>query len=135
VHINGNLTLAGSLSVVNNQGESVARITETGQAMFSQGISVSQAAPNEQQAQDKTAGVATITKGTNEIVIHTTQVSDTSLIYVTPLGSTNNQVLFVKEKITYSPDATEGENQTGTFTVAIEEAIDQDIAFNWWIIN
>jgi hypothetical protein len=135
VHINGNLTLAGSLSVVNNQGESVARITETGQAMFSQGISVSQAAPNEQQAQDKTAGVATITKGTNEIVIRTTQVSDTSLIYVTPLGSTNNQVLFVKEKITYSPDATESENQTGTFTVAIEEAIDQDIAFNWWIIN
>jgi hypothetical protein len=44
-------------------------------------------------------------------------------------------VLFVKEKITYSPDATESENQTGTFTVAIEEAIDQDIAFNWWIIN
>lgn len=47
VHINGNLTLAGSLSVVNNQGESIARITKTGQAMFSQGISVSQAAPNE----------------------------------------------------------------------------------------
>jgi hypothetical protein len=54
--------------------------------------------------------VATIAKGTNEIVIHTTQVSDTSLIYVTPLGSTNNQMLFVKEKITYSPVATEGEN-------------------------
>jgi hypothetical protein len=51
-------------------------------------------------------------------------VTASSLIYVTPLSSTNNQVLFVKEK-----------REHDGFTVAIDSALSQDIRFNWWIVN
>jgi len=71
-----------------------------------------------------TIGSATILTGSLETTVLSTQVTDTSLIYVTPLTSTNNQVLYVKSK------------QKGTgFTVAIDQSAGVDIRFNWWIVN
>ncbi|KKT34805.1 MAG: hypothetical protein UW22_C0065G0002 [Candidatus Gottesmanbacteria bacterium GW2011_GWB1_44_11c] len=71
-----------------------------------------------------TIGTAIIPIGSTEVSIATTQVTNTSLIYVTPQSSTNNQVLYVKKK-----EENEG------FTVAIDNASSQDIRFNWWIVN
>lgn len=71
-----------------------------------------------------TIGTTVIPAGSIQVAIATSQVTASSLIYVTPLSSTNNQVLYIKEK---------QENQG--FTVAIDSALPQDIRLNWWIVN
>jgi hypothetical protein len=72
----------------------------------------------------QTAGQAILPARSTEIVINTNQVTQNSLIYITPLTSTNNQVLFVKTKI---PGA--------GFSVAVDKELNTNIQFNWWIIN
>lgn len=59
-----------------------------------------------------------------EVIINTTKVTSNSFIYITPVTTTNNQVLYVKEKI---PGV--------SFTVGINNQANTDIRFNWWIIN
>ncbi|HCC84638.1 MAG TPA: hypothetical protein DEP87_03065 [Candidatus Pacebacteria bacterium] len=55
-----------------------------------------------------------------------------TLIYVTPHGSTSNQVLYVKSQAAENPDSGEKE---GEFKVAIDQAISQDLEFTWWLVN
>jgi hypothetical protein len=45
------------------------------------------------------------------------------MVYLTPNGSTQNQVPYLKNK---SGD---------TFTVAIDQPLDHDVNINWWLIN
>jgi len=71
-----------------------------------------------------TIGSAILSAGLTEIFVPTTQITDDSLVYVTPTTPTKNQVLYVKTKRKY-----EG------FTVAIDHPIGNDIRFNWWIVN
>jgi hypothetical protein len=70
-----------------------------------------------------TAGTTILPSGKNELTISTNKLTANSMVYLTPVGSTNNQVLYVKEKT------------TDHFTVAIESSLDHDISVNWWIIN
>ncbi|EKD52783.1 MAG: hypothetical protein ACD_61C00244G0007, partial [uncultured bacterium] len=71
-----------------------------------------------------TIGTATIVTGSSEVVIGSNKVTDNTLIYVTPVSDTNNQVLYVKSK----------ESGVG-FTVAIPAPINSDIQFNYWLIQ
>jgi len=73
---------------------------------------------------EATIGTAVLSAGTSKITVNSNQVTDASLLYITPITSTGNQVLYVKEKL----------SGTG-FTVAIDSALPQDIRFNWWIVN
>ena len=59
-----------------------------------------------------------------EVTMLSSQVAEESLVYLTPLTSTGNKVLYVKEKL---PGV--------GFIVAIDSSLTTPINFNWWIIN
>lgn len=80
---------------------------------------------------NKTSGKATIPSGSAEITIRSNKIGPNSLIYVTPVGSTNNKVLFVKSQQDENP----AENRQGEFVVGFDEALSQEVHLNWWIIN
>ncbi|HAZ72971.1 MAG TPA: hypothetical protein DCW58_00005, partial [Candidatus Pacebacteria bacterium] len=81
---------------------------------------------------NRSAGQATLIAGTTEITIASDKIEENSMIYVTPMNSTNNQVLYVKNKITDSPFTPENEAQ---FTVAIDYVLGHNVTFNWWIVQ
>jgi len=70
-----------------------------------------------------TAGTAILSAGETQIIILNTHITPTTLVYLTPLSDTNNQVLYVLSK-------------TNTeFTVAINQSISTNIEFNYWLIQ
>ncbi|MFZ3301207.1 MAG: LamG-like jellyroll fold domain-containing protein [Microgenomates group bacterium] len=72
---------------------------------------------------NSTAGKALLAANTDVIRINNNKVSQNTLIYITPITSTQNKVLFVKSK---------GE---GYFEVGFSDTLDTDVEFNWWIIE
>lgn len=72
---------------------------------------------------NSTAGKAVIPAGLSEITINNTNISDYTLVYVTPTSSTENNVLYVKSK------------EVGKFVVGFTNPTDIDVTFNWWIIE
>jgi len=71
------------------------------------------------------AGIAKIPVNKSEVTIKSPFVTEKSLIYLTPIGSTENQVLYLART---KPDEQ-------TFTVGIDGLPTKDILFNWWIVN
>jgi len=71
------------------------------------------------------AGMAKIPENKSEVTIKSPFVTDKSLIYLTPIGSTENQVLYLART---KPDEQ-------TFTVGIDGLPTKDILFTWWIVN
>jgi len=72
------------------------------------------------------AGLAKIPAGSREVTIKSPYLNEKSLIYLTPIGSTGNQVIYLART---SPDYQ-------TFTAAIDRALTtKDILFSWWIVN
>ncbi len=69
------------------------------------------------------AGKTTLTANTEKVRINNPKVNDDTLIYITPLTSTQNKVLYVKEK------------GDGYFDVGFSENLDSNVEFNWWIID
>jgi hypothetical protein len=58
------------------------------------------------------------------VIIKTKAVSSDSKIYITPIGSTKNQVLYV------------GEIKSGaSFEVKVDSLVTEEIEFNWWIVE
>ena len=73
--------------------------------------------------ENKTAGVATILAGTDQLVINTNKVTDGSLVFVTPTKQTDKQFAVI-------------EKLTGTsFKVKLNGVSSEDISFNWIIVN
>ena len=70
------------------------------------------------------AGIASINAGQKEITIHNKQVTDKSLIYITPKADTYNLVLYL---IRQTPGV--------SFTVGINTPLYKNIQFNWFIVN
>jgi hypothetical protein len=122
--------------IVNELGVPVATISAQGKADFSSGIGIGsetlESTDSAQIESEKTSGTATIKSGSSEIVIKSPIVSDQSLIYVTPLGSTNNKVLYVKELTNDDPETSELESY---FKVGFDTNVTNDVKFNWWIVN
>jgi len=69
------------------------------------------------------AGLASIKPYRTELTINTPHVTEESLIYITPVGSTN-QVLYLLRQVA-------GES----FTVGVNAPVASDIQFNWIIVN
>ena len=69
------------------------------------------------------AGTAVIPAGLAELEIENSKIENSSLIYVTPTSTTENNVLFVKSK------------ETGKFTVGFTDPININVTFNWWVIE
>ncbi|RLC35472.1 hypothetical protein DRH14_00955, partial [Candidatus Shapirobacteria bacterium] len=70
-----------------------------------------------------TAGTATLPTNKTELVIFNHNLTDNSMVYLTPQGSTNNQVIYIKEKA------------DDHFTIAIDTPLNNPLDINWWIIN
>jgi hypothetical protein len=81
---------------------------------------------------NKTSGKAAIAENQNEIKIKAAGLTSDSIIQVTPLGSTNNQVLYVKSQVADNPAT--GENE-GEFVVGFDQASPNYVQFSWWIIR
>ena len=122
--------------ILNELGVAVATISAQGKADFSSGIGIGseilEATDSAQIESEKTSGTATIKSGSSEIVIISPIVTTESLIYITPLGSTNNKVLYVKE---LTNDNSETPELESGFKVGFDTNTTSDVKFNWWIVN
>ena len=85
-----------------------------------------------QVSSNATAGIATLPAGKTELVINNSKITPNSIVYLTPAGSTKNQVVYLKSKF-ISPTPTPDANSN--FTIAIDQPLATDINVNWWIIN
>ncbi len=71
-----------------------------------------------------TTGQNIIPAGSQQLVIYNSNITEHTLIYITPASPTANKVIFVADK------------KLGSyFTVALDSPIPYDVKFNWWIIN
>ncbi len=77
-----------------------------------------------QTSSNSTIGTASIATGSSEIFINSSKINDDTLVYITPISDTNNQVLFVKSK----------QSHVG-FTIAIPQPIEDEISFNFWLVQ
>jgi hypothetical protein len=109
----GNVEIAGDLKINNlvvaNNTEQIATGSGT--------INVGEINTN------AVAGKAVLPANTAEIKIVNPKVSQNTLIYITPISSTQNKVLYVKAK------------NNGWFTIGFSDILDSDVEFNWWIIE
>ena len=79
------------------------------------------------------AGTAFLKQYRNEITIKNPNVTEKSLIYITPVGNTNNKVLYIYRQV---PENSNIEGVEGSFTVGVNSASTAtDIKFNWIIVN
>ena len=134
VTINGTLNLVATnpfeklLTIYNESGELVSSIDASGSAQFktliADSLTIATSSAQSASGGNASIGTATIASGSAEIVISNSNITPTTLVYLTPLSNTFNQVIFVKSKT---------ENQG--FVVAIPTAIDTDIQFNYWLIK
>jgi hypothetical protein len=149
VTINGNLNLNGSLiahsaaitsvsaatatvsgSLIANmiktsevQTDKINVSTDSTQLIIAQPNTPEIASTSAQFSTNATAGTITLPVGKTELVISNNKITPNSMIYLTPVGSTNNQVVYVKNK---TPNS---------FTISIDNPLEKDIQINWWIIN
>jgi hypothetical protein len=122
--------------IINEVGTPVATFSAEGRAEFAGGIGVASqdlgSNDSNEFSTDKTSGKATIKAGATEVVIRSGNIKENSLVYVTAVGSTRNQVLYVKSQATDDPNTPD---QEGRFVVGFDNPTTTDIAFNWWIVN
>lgn len=78
------------------------------------------------------AGTAFLKAYRPELTIHNNNVTDKSLIYITPMNNTDNQVLYLIRQVPSLPSL--NQNQ-GSFTVGVSQVVDHDVQFNWLIVN
>jgi hypothetical protein len=130
----GEAESANLLAIQNSIGKDVASINSSGSATFStvstQGLTIAGAMEATKSAivdgiitTNATAGSGIIPAGVSEITVKNVNVTDYSLVYVTPTSSTENYVLYVKRKA------------AGEFVVGFTNPIDIDVNFNWWIVK
>jgi len=128
------------LAIFGNQGQEVSSIDASGSANFntlqtsglviaSQNVLSSSVSGN--ITSNSTIGTATIATGSAEIFIQNNQVNPQTLIYITPVSDTSNQVLFVKSKQTCNQEV----SCTPGFTVAVPQALEKETAFNYWLVQ
>jgi len=79
------------------------------------------------------SGTAILPGGQVEIKIDNRNLTTQSQVYLAAIGKTDNQVLRVKSKKA-CPTTTE-EEACGYFKVSLNQALNHDLEFKWWIIK
>jgi hypothetical protein len=141
VTISGNLYVAGKIESTSlnikaslDAADPLASIDASGSGKFksvttddlvvaSSEVSDASSIVNGEIATNATVGQAVIPAGVSEITIRNPKITDYTLVYVTPISSTSNHVLYVKSKA------------SGFFTVGFSDPLAADVSFNWWIIQ
>jgi hypothetical protein len=128
----GNAT--SSLKINNASNSGVFAVNQFGDILASGAATISKlniniAAPAQAVSENEviatsSAGTTTILPHQREITIDTPVVTEHSLIYITPVGATNDQTPFLLRQLPHE-----------SFTVGITEPINSPTKFNWLIIN
>jgi hypothetical protein len=119
INAQGSATFSGTLAGnVGNFGKLVIAAPATPEGTVSAQIS-----------SNATVGTGTLSANELELTILNTQITQQSYIYITPVSSTDNQVLYVKSKSEATSSA------PGSFTVGFDSPVSKEVKFNWWIIN
>ncbi|MDD4135994.1 MAG: hypothetical protein PHN66_02915, partial [Candidatus Shapirobacteria bacterium] len=151
IQINGNLTVSGSLManlIVADQiqankltanevsSNEIKIATDSAQTIVAESGFGQIATSSAKLTSNATAGTATLPANKTEIVIINNKITPNSMVYLTPVGSTNNQVPYIKTKMVYSEaELTADPTLQNYFTIALDNYLDKDIDINWWIIN
>ncbi|MFA6184522.1 MAG: tail fiber domain-containing protein, partial [Candidatus Shapirobacteria bacterium] len=151
IQINGNLTVSGSLMAnlivadeiqankltaaqINSNEIKIA--TDSAQTIVAESGFGQIATSSAKLTSNATAGTATLPSGKTEIVITNDKITANSMVYLTPVGSTNNQVPYIKTKMVYSEaELLADPTLQNYFTISLDNYLDKDIQINWWIIN
>ncbi|MFC1625941.1 LamG domain-containing protein, partial [Patescibacteria group bacterium] len=129
IDINGNMTISSNLTIAGDlevKGKSklkdveLTKLTIAAQSTPSSVLSASSSAVINSNA---TAGSAIILAGISEITINNSNITDNTLVYVTPTSTSKNNVLYVKSK------------ESGKFVVGFTDPLDIDVQFNWWVVD
>jgi len=132
---------SGKLRFADALGNEVASIDASGSAKFNKLIiaNAKEATPSgggfgelleTQVSSSATAGEAILPANELELVIENNQLTEESLVYITPTSDTQNKVLYVKSKfVDDDPEITD------YFVVAVNQPVGLPVKFNWWIIN
>ena len=122
--------------IVDELGTPVATISAAGKADFAGGVGVESGDISLSSpgifVTTKTAGKAYLPAGSSQVIIRSEDLTEDTLIYVTPLGSTNNQVLYVKNQVAENKQTTVKE---GNFVVGLDFSLTEDVEFNWWMVQ
>ena len=79
------------------------------------------------------AGYATLKRNKPELTIINPNVTENSLIYITPFGDTQGKVLYLLRQTPEDPSQSGTE---GSFTVGVSGLPStQDLQFNWLVLN
>ncbi|MBU1499869.1 hypothetical protein KKE48_03310, partial [Patescibacteria group bacterium] len=148
VLINGNLTVNGEIlaqKVTAPQGhfeELLSQKLTAEEIKVGQLIIAADATASAEIATDSasittnaTAGKAILPAGSTTLTINSPHIDATSLIYVTPIGDSQNQVLYVKSKQTCQQSEGSDPSCFPWFKVAINQPLLYNLEFNWWIIK
>lgn len=121
--------------IINEMGTPVATISAEGRASFASGLDIGAEELSSAESEvdsTKSSGRGTLLANTRQLTIKSQRITANSLVYVTPVGSTQNQVLYVKSQQADNPSTPENEGQ---FVVGFDSAITENVNFNWWIVN
>jgi hypothetical protein len=122
--------------IIDQLGTPVATISASGAANFSGGVGVDTGSIETTSpgvfVTTKTAGKAYIPTGLTQVIVRSEHITADTLVYVTPLGSTNNQTLYVKAQTAENPSTLTKE---GNFIVSLDFPLTHVVEFNWWIIQ
>jgi hypothetical protein len=150
----------GKLLIKGIRGEIVASIDASGSALFAGDLVASGSGTFEKiiiasreasqsgeiipgvWVTNASAGTAVLPAGKTETIIYSPAVREESLVYLTPLSSTQNNVLYVKAKkptseeckLETTPDSTSLKD-CGWFKVGVDTPLFKEVKFNWWIID
>lgn len=128
------VTVKGTFAIQNASGSAVLSMNHLGDLISSGSATINKlnfnlaepaiAVSESEVIATGSAGIATVSAQQSQLTIKNANVTDKSLIYVTPLGNTDNLVLFILRQI---PGV--------SFSIGISEPAAQPIPFNWMIIN
>ncbi|MFA5026239.1 MAG: hypothetical protein WC503_07090, partial [Candidatus Shapirobacteria bacterium] len=133
ITINGNVKINGSLianmikaddiETKNLTSEKINIATSSATPIIATDSTSSTATSSAQLNSNATVGTVTLAAGQTEMTINNSRLTASSMVYLTPNGSTQNQVPYLKSKIGSS------------FTIAIDSPLDHDVNIDWWLIN
>lgn len=133
-----NMITANDISAKNITTETLNIATDSATTIIAQSGFGSLATSSASLTSNATAGSVTLPAGKTEVIIYNNLIKSTSMVYLTPAGSTQNQVPYLKEKFispTPTPESTSSATPNSYFTIAIDNSLPQDTTINWWIIN
>ena len=134
----GVATASSRLEILGVTDIPTATISAQGRASFDGGLNIGTedltpiSTMSATVASKQPSGKATINSGTLGITIKSALITRDSLIYVSPIGSTQNQILYVKSQ---TPEDLSTLEQEGGFSVGFDVPISNSATFNWWIVN